>query len=151
MGIVSSGIASERRSSTVRWAAGPVAMSGAPKVRTSASLDQTAAVDTRHVNVTVEGLDRTAIPGSFSLTLLKDGAPVASRFLCQPKNPEEAVETGGEDRFARFDFVLPIAAVADGRLSVTIEPLEAGTAGASALSRATARATLTVSLMLQIE
>ncbi|MEQ8967003.1 MAG: hypothetical protein RID91_14380 [Azospirillaceae bacterium] len=126
-------------------------MSDAPKVRTSVPLDRTVAVDTREVNVAVEGVDRTAISGSFTVHLLKDGAPIASRFLCQPTEPEEAVETGGEDRFARFDFVLPIEVVADGLLSVAIEPLETDVRGASSLSDATARATLTVSLMLQTE
>lgn len=126
-------------------------MSDAPKVRTSIPLSCAAAVDTSQANVAVEGLDRTAIPGSFTVHLLKDGAPIASRFLCQPTDPKEAVETGGEDRFARFDFVLPIEAVAGGRLSVEIEPLEADGEGASPLSDATARATLTVSLMLQTD
>lgn len=126
-------------------------MSAAPKVRTSVPLDRTVAVDTRQVNVAVEGLDRTAIPGSFTLHLLKDGAPIASRFLCQPTEPKDAFETGGEDRFARFDFVLPIGAVAEGLLGVKIEPLEADIGGASSLSDATAGATLTVSLMLQSE
>lgn len=126
-------------------------MSDAPKVRMSVSLDRTVAVDTRQVNVAVEGLDRTAIPGSFTLHLLKDGTPIASRFLCQPTDPKEAVETGSEERFARFDFVLPIGAVAEGLLGVAIEPLEAGVGGASSVSDATARATLTVNLMLQTE
>jgi len=56
-------------------------MSGARKVRKSVPLSTTASVNTREVNVAVEGLDPTAIRGSFIVHLVKNGRRIASRFF----------------------------------------------------------------------
>lgn len=94
----------------------------APKTRTSVSLADVVTVDARQVDVAVEGLDPSAIPGSFSVHLLRDGKRIASRAFYQPS--ELAPAGDGVVRSARFDFVMPITEVAHGELSIEIEPVE---------------------------
>jgi tyrosinase len=89
-------------------------MSFAPKTRKSVPLSEAVAVNTRQVNVAVEGLDRARIPGSFKVHLLKDGQRIASRFMFQPSGGADYVEAIVANQFAHFDFLLPIDAVADG-------------------------------------
>jgi len=96
-------------------------------------------------------LDRTGIAGSFTVHLLKDGERIASRFFFQPSDGKEAVEAGGENQFAHFDFVLPIDVVAVGQLSVEIEPLESTGPGQPSLSERIGHPTLSVYLMLESE
>jgi tyrosinase len=119
------------------------------KARKSVPISETVAVNTREVNVAVEGLDRTGIAGSFTVHLIKDGERIASRFFFQPSVGKEAVEAGGEDRFARFDFLLPIEVVAEGRLRVEIEPFESTGQGESSLSERMGHPTLSIYLMLE--
>lgn len=96
------------------------------KSRKSIPISEAAAVNTHQVNVAVEGLDCTRMSGSFSVHLLKDGKRIASRFMFQPSESGEHVEAIDTHRLAHFDFLLPVDAVANGKLSVEIEPLEAG-------------------------
>ena len=90
----------------------------------SVPVSEAVTVDTRQVNVAIEDLDCAKITGSFKVHLLKDGQRIASRFMFQPSGGTDHVEAVGATRFAHFDFLLPIDAVADGKLSVEVEPLE---------------------------
>jgi tyrosinase len=104
-------------------------MSFAPKSRKSVPIPEAVAVDTRQVNVAVEGIDVAGIPGSFKVHLLKDGQRIASRFMFRPSAGADPIEADAASRLAHFDFLLPIDAVADGTLSVEVEPLEPSTPG----------------------
>lgn len=124
-------------------------MSFAPKSRTSVPISEAAAVDTRQVNVRVEGVDHTGIPGPFKVHLLKNGQRIASRFMFQPSGGAEHDEAVAGHRFAHFDFLLPIDAVADGKLSVEVEPLETATPGERVPPEQIGRPTMSVYLMLE--
>jgi tyrosinase len=126
-------------------------MSFAPKTRKSASISEVVAVDTRQVNIAVEGLDCARIPGSFKVHLLKDGQRIASRFMFQPSEGADPVEAIGANRFAHFDFLLPIDAVADGKLSVEVEPLDASVLGERVPPELIGHPTISVYLMLETE
>lgn len=124
-------------------------MSFSPKSRKSVPLPEAAAVDTRQVNVCVEGLDLAGIPGSFKVHLLKDGRRIASRFMFQPSGGADHVEAVAGSRFAHFDFLLPIDAVADGKLSVEVEPLETSAPGERIPPESIGHPTMSVYLMLE--
>ncbi len=124
-------------------------MSSAPKTRRSVPISEAVAVDTRQVNVAVEGLDRAGIPGSFKVHLLRDGQRIASRFLFQPSGGAEHDPAISGNRFAHFDFLLPIDAVADGKLSVEVEPLETSATGERIPPEKIGHPTLSVYLMLE--
>jgi hypothetical protein len=95
-------------------------MSGARKIRKSVPISEAVAVNTREVNVAVEGLDTRAIAGSFTVHLAKDGRRIASRFFFQAADSAGLPQSGPP--LAHFDFLLPIDVVADGKLSIEIEP-----------------------------
>lgn len=124
-------------------------MSFSPKTRKAVPISEAVAVDTRQVNVGVEGLDRAGIPGSFKVHLLKDGQRIASRFMFQPSGGADHVEAIAGNRFAHFDFLLPIDAVADGTLSVEVEPLETSTPGECIPPESIGHPTMSVYLMLE--
>jgi len=124
-------------------------MSFAPKARKSAPISEAVAVDTRQVNVAVEGLDRARIPGSFKVHLLRDGQRIASRFMVQPSGGADPVAAMPANRFAHFDFLLPIEAVAHGQLSVEVEPLETSSPGERIPPESIGNPTLSVYLMLE--
>src|SRR5215813_7790870 len=119
------------------------------KVRKSVPISDTVVVNTREVNVAVEGLDSTGIAGSFQVTVIKDEEVIASRFFFQTSDGSESAGTSGVSRSARFDFFLPINVVADGRLRVEIEPVAPIGAGESPLSERIGRPTLSIYLMLE--
>lgn len=124
-------------------------MSSAPKTRTSVPISEAASVDTRQVNVAVQGFDRSMIPGSFKVHLLRDGRRIASRFMFQASGGAEHDEAISGNRFAHFDFLLPIDAVADGKLSVEVEPLEPTSPGEPITPEKIGHPTLSVYLMLE--
>lgn len=124
-------------------------MSGTQKPRKSVPISETVAVDTREVNVVIDGVDCSGIACSFAVHLVKDGRRIASRFLFQPSQGAEAAGDERADRFAHFDFMLPIAVVADGKLSVEIEPTEPIAPGGRPLLERLGNPTLSVHLMLQ--
>jgi hypothetical protein len=126
-------------------------MSFAPKTRKSVTISDAAVVNTRQVNVAVEGLDRTRIPGSFKVHLLKDGRRIASRFMFQPSAGADHVEAIDANRYAHFDFLLPIDAVADGKLSVEVEPLETSAIGERVPPESIGHPTMSVYLMLETQ
>ena len=124
-------------------------MSFSPKTRKSVPISEAVAVNTRQVNVGIEGLDRAGIPGSFKVHLLKDGQRIASRFMFQPSGGADNVDAIAANRFAHFDFLLPIDAVADGKLSVEVEPLETDTPGERVPPESIGHPTMSVYLMLE--
>jgi tyrosinase len=124
-------------------------MSGARKARKSVPLSETVAVNTREVNVAIEGLDPAGITRSFAVHLLKDGKRIASRFFFRPSEDAEATRSGGRSEIVHFDFLLPIDVVADGKLRVEIEPVEPVVPREPALSEQIGHPTLSVYLMLE--
>ncbi|MFH1342563.1 MAG: hypothetical protein ABIL01_15380 [Pseudomonadota bacterium] len=98
------------------------AMSGARKTRKSVPISEAVTVNTREVNVAVEGLDPGAIAGSFAVHILKDSRRIASRFFFQASDGADAAQPGALRQPVRFDFLLPIDVVAGGKLTVEIEP-----------------------------
>ncbi|HEV7878517.1 hypothetical protein [Bradyrhizobium sp.] len=120
-------------------------MSGARKTRKSVSISETVAVNTREVNVAVEGLDTSAIATSFAVHLVKDGQRIASRFFLHAPDGADAAQR----QPAHFDFLLPIDAVADGKLSVEIEPAGSPLPGQRPQLERMGHPTLSVYLMLE--
>ncbi|MFZ6759365.1 hypothetical protein ACO0K9_19335 [Undibacterium sp. Ji50W] len=80
-------------------------------------------VDTNFVNVRVKGLDRSKIPGSFKIHLLKDGKVIASRAFYQGSETSQSEDISGSPA-VHFDFELPITAISEGKLGVQVEPLD---------------------------
>ncbi|MGI8640813.1 MAG: tyrosinase family protein [Pyrinomonadaceae bacterium] len=78
-------------------------------------------VHTDRVNVSVRGLNRLKIPGSFSVHLLKDGKVIASKGFFQP-NEVEKCGNCVENAVVRFDFELPLKTVSGGKLGIWVEP-----------------------------
>ncbi|MEU1824729.1 tyrosinase family protein [Streptomyces abikoensis] len=72
------------------------------------------------VSVRVKGIDRLNIPGSFSVTLLADGEPVAARFFFQPKEPRRC-ETCVKNGIINLDFRMSREELVDKTLSVQID------------------------------
>ncbi|MFQ6195502.1 tyrosinase family protein [Streptomyces sp. NPDC000405] len=72
------------------------------------------------VSVRVKGIDRLNIPGSFSVTLLADGEPVAARFFFQPKEPRRC-ETCVKNGIINLDFRMSREELVDKALSVQID------------------------------
>jgi hypothetical protein len=124
-------------------------MNGAGKVRRSVPISTAVGIHTSEVNVVVEGLDASNIPGSFSVHLLKDGQRIASRFFVQPSVGSSPAASSGADQLAHFDFTLPIDVVKDGKFSVEIVPLNPIPAGEPSLSERIGQPTLSVYLMLE--
>jgi hypothetical protein len=124
-------------------------MNGTGKVRRSVPISATVGVNTSEVNVVVEGVDTSRIPGSFTVHLLKNGQRIASRFFVQPSVGSNPAASGGADQLAHFDFVLPIDVVRDNKLSVEIVPLNPIPPGEPSLSERIGQPTLSVYLMLE--
>jgi hypothetical protein len=122
-------------------------MSGARKTRKSVPISEAVAVNTREVNVAVEGLDTRAIAGSFTVHLLKDGRRIGSRFFFQAADSAGSPQSGPP--LAHFDFFLPIDAVADGELTVEIEPAPSPLSGQPPPLGQLGHPTLSVYLMLE--
>lgn len=74
------------------------------------------------VSVRVKGIDRLNIPGSFAVTLLADGEPVAKRAFFQPKTPRNC-ENCRKQALINIDFRIDQDELVDRRLSVTIDVL----------------------------
>jgi tyrosinase len=106
-------------------------------------------VNTREVNVAIEGVDSGAIADSFSVHLVKDGRRIASRFFFQAPGGADAAQPGSPPQLAHFDFLLPIDMVADGKLTVEIEPAESPLTGQRPELKPMGQPTLRVYLMLE--
>jgi hypothetical protein len=126
-------------------------MSFSPKARKSVPVSEAVTVDTRQVNVAIEGLDCARITSSFRVHLLKDGQRIASRFMFRPAGGTDHIEAVGAAQFAPFDFLLPIDAVADGKLSIEVEPLETSVLGERVPPEQMGHPTMSVYLLLESE
>jgi hypothetical protein len=124
-------------------------MSAARKTSESVSIPETFAVNTREANVAIEGFDASAIAGSFAVHLVKDGRRIASRFFFQASDGADAAQSLPAPQLAHFDFILPIDVLADGKLTVEIEPVGSTVPEKSPLSEQTGHPTLRVYLMLE--
>lgn len=81
------------------------------------------------VSVRVKGIDRLNIPGSFIVSLLADGEPVAKRFFFQLTNPRDCA-TCVKHGIVNIDFRLAQEQILDRKLSVRIDvPGHAGEIG----------------------
>ncbi len=78
-------------------------------------------VNTNVVNVRVKGVNRSQIPGSFKVHLLKDSEVIASRAFYQSTGVTLSEEVAGNP-IVNFDFELPISTISNGKLSIRVEP-----------------------------
>lgn len=76
------------------------------------------------VSVRVKGIDRLAIPGTFAVNLLADGAPIARRAFFQPDEPRDC-EGCRKHALVNIDFRIDANELVDRTLSVGIEVLYA--------------------------
>ncbi|GAA2812116.1 tyrosinase family protein [Kitasatospora aburaviensis] len=72
------------------------------------------------VSVRVKGIDRLNIPGSFIVSLLADGEPVAKRYFFQPDDPRSC-ETCVQYGIVNLDFRLTQERLLDRALTVRID------------------------------
>jgi tyrosinase len=72
------------------------------------------------VSVRVKGIDRLNIPGSFVVSLLADGEPVAKRFFFQPDDPRSCA-TCVQHGIVNIDFRMTQGQLLDRTLSVRID------------------------------
>ncbi|WP_161971305.1 tyrosinase family protein [Edaphocola flava] len=79
--------------------------------------------DIQEVNVRVDNLNRTRIPGTFKVHLLKDGVIIDSSVFFQPDEVQKC-ENCMKNPVVHFDFRLPLQAVEGGLLSIQVEPNE---------------------------
>jgi tyrosinase len=103
--------------------AGPTQLSFSHKAHRAVPVDRPVSINPRRATVSVDGVNRLAIPGSFEVHLMKDGERLASRFLFQPEEVEKC-ETCVDNPIAHFDFDLPLDEVSKGRLTVQVEPID---------------------------
>ena len=107
-------------------------------------------VDTKKVNVRVNGLNRLKIPGSFKVHLLKDGEKIASTAFFQP-NEAEKCKNCVENAIVHFDFHLPMRSVSNGKLGVLVEPLNKDHVGEKFPHKLMGHPTVEVHLLLSNE
>jgi tyrosinase len=74
------------------------------------------------VSVRVKNIDRLNIPGSFAVTLLADGEPIAKRAFFQPNSPRHC-ENCKEHALINIDFRIDHNKLLDRKLSVEIDVL----------------------------
>jgi tyrosinase len=72
------------------------------------------------VSVRVKDIDRLNIPGSFTVNLLADGQPVASRAFFQPNTPQDC-ENCRKHALVNIDFRVDQQKILDRKLSIEIE------------------------------
>ena len=72
------------------------------------------------ISVQVKNIDRLNIPGSFSVTLLADGQPVAKRAFFQPNKPRDCA-TCRKIGLVSLNFRVPADKILDKKLSVAID------------------------------
>lgn len=120
------------------------------KTSRSALLDRSVSVNSQRVTVSVDGVNRLKIPGSFTVHLLKDGERLASRFMFQPAEAEKC-ETCVKNAIAHFDFDLPIQDIVDGKLSVEVEPFDKSHVGDRFPTKMMGNPTISVQLPVQTE
>jgi tyrosinase len=109
-------------------AARPTLMAFALKTSRAVSINRDVSLNPQRVMVSVTGINRLKIPGSFAVHLVKDGKRIASRFMFQPVEAEKC-ETCVKNAVAHFDFDLPAAEVSGGKLRVEVEPVNKALVG----------------------
>jgi hypothetical protein len=128
----------------------PAAPVFALKTQLAAALDRQPSVEPQRVIVSVGGINRLKIPGSFAVNLFKDGQRLASRFMFQPPEPDKC-ETCVKNAIAHFDFELPLAQVTGGKLHVEVEPVDTSVVGPRFPAKLMGRPTISVHLPLQTD
>ncbi len=122
-----------------------------PAIRSMAVMtDENGTVDTDQVIVSVKGVNRLKIPGSFNVHLLKDGKPIATSGFFQPAEPEKCA-TCVRNAYAHFEFDFPLAAITGGKLSVEFEPLQRDLVGTRISPQAIDNPTIEVQYPLRTE
>lgn len=122
----------------------------APKTSRAAPAGRGVSINPQRATVTIDGVNRVKIPGSFAVHLLKDGQRLASRFMFQPNEPETC-ETCVKNAITRFDFDLPLDDVAGGELRVEVEPADTSFVGDRFPSRLMGQPTISVHLPVQTQ
>jgi hypothetical protein len=120
------------------------------KTSRTASIDRKVSIEPQRAMVSVSGVNRVKIPGSFAVHLLKDGKRIASRFMFQP-NEVEKCATCVNNPIAHFDWDLPLSAVTGGKLSVEVEPVNKDVVGARFPSKLMGNPTIDVHIPLQTD
>ncbi|MDP1585262.1 MAG: tyrosinase family protein [Bradyrhizobium sp.] len=131
-------------------AAPPKPVAFALKTSRAVSVDRKVSLDAQHAMVSVTGINRIKIPGSFAVHLMKDGKTIASRFMFQPDDVDQC-ETCVKNAMAHFDFDLPLAEVTGGKLSVEVEPVNKTFVGARFPSRLMGSPMIDVHIPLQTD
>lgn len=127
---------------------GPSLLGFAPKTSRAAPAGRGVSVDPQQVTVSVDGVNRLQIPGSFKVHLFKDGERIASRFLFQPNEPQTC-ETCVKNAIAHFDFNLPLQKVSGGELRAEIEPVDTSLLGDRFPAKMMGHPTISVHLPVQ--
>ena len=120
------------------------------KTSRAVSVDRKVSLDAQHAMVSVTGINRIKIPGSFAVHLMKDGKTIASRFMFQPDDVDKC-DTCVKNAMAHFDFDLPLAEVTGGKLSVEVEPVNKAIVGARFPSRLMGNPMIDVHIPLQTD
>jgi len=129
-------------------AAGARQVSFALKTSRELGLNRRGSIDPQRATVTVGGINRLKIPGSFAVHLFADGKQVASKFMFQPAEPDQC-ETCVKNAFAHFDFNLPLATIAGGKLHAVVEPVNKSFVGSHFPAKLMGDPTISVHLPLQ--
>jgi hypothetical protein len=123
-------------------------MAFALKTSREVGINRRGSIDPTRATVTVGGINRLKIPGSFAVHLFKDGKQVGSKFMFQPAEPDKC-ETCVKNAFAHFDFNLPLSTVAGGKLHAVVEPMNKGFVGSHFPAKLMGDPTISVNLPLQ--
>ena len=108
---------------------------------------RTFTADNQEVNVRVTDLDRTKIPGTFKVYLLRDGEVLDKSVFFQPDEVEKCSNCMKIPR-VHFDFRLPLTAVTGGLLSIRVEPNDKEMYGATVPLKVLCNPTIAVSLLM---
>jgi tyrosinase len=108
---------------------------------------RTFTADDQEVNVRVTDLDRTKIPGTFKVYLLKDEEVLDKSIFFQPDEVEKCSNCM-KIPTVHFDFRLPLAAVTGGLLSIRVEPNSKEMYGATVPLKVLGNPTIAVSLLM---
>ena len=102
------------------------------------------------VSVRVKNIDRLKMPGSFAVTLLANGEPIAKRAFFQPSSPRDC-ENCRENALINIDFRIEQDELLDRKLSVQIDVLGHEGIGAKFPLSQAGNPTINVRLLLEDE
>jgi hypothetical protein len=120
------------------------------KTSRAVPIDSEVSLDPQRATVSVTGINRIKIPGSFEVHLMKDGKQIASRFMFQP-DEADMCETCATNPIARFDWDLPLDEVSGGKLSVEVEPVNKDVVGPRFPAKLMGNPTIDVHIPLQTD